>query len=1036
MRDDDEKRPPLPQLGSTPSAPPEKPDLKRRILESKQRILSGIGGKYTGEETSRWLTHLEENPTSAEEPIADGGLVDNSMLSMPALMDLLFDHLERYSFELNKVSNDPDMRISVERPSSWHEKVEYMKKTRFMRGHLATRLWTFFVWAEELEADGYFIPTEFLVGFQPSDDYVPYIKIKRHPTRSEDIVWAIDGKVLPSHEIPKLARRLITQMVRIANGEAAPDEKFHHSTTENVVEEEVVVDRSFESFLEGQNELSHDAGPPKESRSAKLKRLMTEAAQQEEADRANAQSLARANIGVTDRPARLAARAEAAGGNGSVDTSTNLPQTAPGQTRPFAAFTAPGNAALPPAPGAMSNSPPGAAATPPAPGMPPAPGTFGASPGSMGTPPGALAGSPGSMGVPPGSMGLPTPPGATAAPPSLPTPPAAFGAPPGGAPAPSGGFQAPPNMPSFPTPPAPSQSNTNPPGVLQPPPGFLSGPPGGFGSSIPFGSAPAPGGFNSSSTTTGDNQTVSSSQIQSVSSANNQAISSQQNPAYGTSTGEHEASGAMRSPGALFGAPQERSAVNSALLPEESGMYASIPETTEAEKEPPSPWASLSLAAAKQQQPAPEGTEIKPAISDVTRKSQTNLPSLKTLEAEAAAAAQAAAAAALEPQLPHPSPFAPPPTDDEEPDFLHSEAAAETMETLQHDPFKPAVQLSSPNYDDLDFEEDIEVSSGEEPPMPPEPESVAEASPEPEYEMERPQSAEPQMEAVSGTYAPVGADIQSSPTSNESAQQADSFEETGETEQFSNASPDFETAGAQDLQAPPAPPTFETPSAPVLEAPAAPVDAPPPAPAAPRGLAGLVRKSILHDAAPPSPREENRAPAVQVDFGMENEPEPQEEPTTLPDVHGKRPTLQSLLSPTHPEPPHTPSEPTVAAAAPVPPAAPVPAAPIPPPPAPMQPPPPPPASMPVPAPAPAAALSSTNPADIARLVEDAQRHTLGNLSGMINELERAMKTLQEAGVEAMQSGNFESVQLVMENTKRLKATKDRLSELLVEISNV
>jgi hypothetical protein len=218
-----------------------------------------------------------------------------------------------------------------------------------------------------------------------------------------------------------------------------------------------------------------------------------------------------------------------------------------------------------------------------------------------------------------------------------------------------------------------------------------------------------------------------------------------------------------------------------------------------------------------------------------------------------------------------------------------------------------------------------------------------------------------------------------------------------------------------DEQTPPQPQT-----APTLE----PAAGPAPAetqPAAPRGLAGLVRKSILHDAAPPSPREENRSPAVQFDFGMENEPEPQEAPTTLPDAQGKRPTLQSLLKPTHPDPVHSPTEPAGATGALAAPASAAPPSPPPPPP---------------PAPAPAAAASSADPSDIARLVEDAQRHTLGNLSGIINELERAMKTLQEAGVEAMQSGNFESVQLVMENTKRLKTTKDRLAQLIDEISNV
>jgi alpha-galactosidase/6-phospho-beta-glucosidase family protein len=90
----------------------------------------------------------------------------------------------------------------------------------------------------------------------------------------------------------------------------------------------------------------------------------------------------------------------------------------------------------------------------------------------------------------------------------------------------------------------------------------------------------------------------------------------------------------------------------------------------------------------------------------------------------------------------------------------------------------------------------------------------------------------------------------------------------------------------------------------------------------------------------------------------------------------------------------------------------------------------------MPSAAPAVSLSSADASDIAKLVEDAQRHTLGNLSGIINELDRAMKTLQEAGVEAMQSGNFESVQLVMENTKRLKTTRDRLTQLLDEISSV
>jgi hypothetical protein len=897
MREDDEKRPPLPQLGSTP-APTEKPDLKRRILESKQRILSGMKGRYTGEETSRWLTSIEENSSNAEETISVGSLVDESRLSMPALLDLLFDHLQRYSFELNKVAADPDMKINCERPTSWQEKVEYFNKIRYMRGHLSTRYWSFIVWADETKADGYLLPTDFLVGFAPNNDFAPYITISRLSGGGDDIVWGIEKKVLSSSEVPKLARRLITHLVKVCTGESSSDEKFSFSTTETVVQPQVVPDRSYEFELEGQNEFQSDGGPA-ESRSQRLRRLMDDSARQEEADKA-------ANIGFAKRPATVAERppfdsgtfSAPGNGRGTTSSTSNPLPSVQGQTPTFQGFVPPGQTALPTPPGAL--------------GQPISPGSMG-QPGGLPTPPGALAQPPGSPLTPPSGFGMP-------------------GAPPG--------LQAPTMQPP-----------AGPPTVLQPPGGLSLGPPPGFGDGAPpsalmggaaFGGLSSernpvvpPGALSSERNpvvppgmlSSERNPVVPPGALSSernpvvppgmLSSERNPVVppgllSSERNPVLPPApaaaaqptpgpTDTSESTGALRSPGALFAAPvnPERGRINSALLPEESGMYQAVSSGERSgEPELTSPWANLKNDGSD----SPEARVSKPSLSDVTRPA--------AVDAAAAEAAAPPVRPSTPPPLPTPSapqappsPFAPPPP----------------APVFAAPPAPPPTPVAAP-LPETEPEVEAELEA---PAEPEEPEAPSEPEAEKAYEYD---AQEP---------APVVADVAPEPPS---------------------------------------------PAAPVE------VSTQPPAPAEPpKGLAGLVRKAILHDSAPPSPRKEGRA--VQVDFGSPEDDEPAAAPAQAPVANvGRHPTLQSLLKP-HDEPP---ADPPV----------------------------------------------SSNPDDISKLVNDAQQNALGNLSNIISELDRAMKSLQEAGVEAMQSGNFESVQLVMENTKRLKATKDRLSHLLDEISGI
>lgn len=464
--DDDDNRP-VPQLGSL-TAPPERPDLKKRIMESKQKLLNNIKGKFTGEETGRWLDNIDQSPSRADEQMDAGSLIDESQLSMPAFIDMLFDHLQRYVFEYNKIPSNQDNILNVERPHGYQERAEYGSQSlrvKYMRGHLSSRTWSMLVDALDEEISLYIVPTEFLIGFEPTSDFEPYVAITKEMGMTS-VMWTINGKRLGVEELTRLARKLITHLVKVIKGEAQSTEKFSFSPNENrFVEEPVSPDRSFEQIPEsdvGLHRAAKDTYAPSyapivalppmpaipevpampQTRSGMLKRLM-DVAQEEEQE---ARTLAMSGVRQLTSRAAIAAPAGVAQA-GSVKT---LPK------------------------------PPGALGAPAAPGMP-TPGAFGQGgngpPGgfSMPTPPGAV----GSVGVP-GSGGTPT----------FPSPPGGLGGTPLGGPAQTPGAPSAPSPPSFPMPPgafgAPqSQQQTLPPNSGQTAP---SAPPitapGGFGAAL------------------------------------------------------------------------------------------------------------------------------------------------------------------------------------------------------------------------------------------------------------------------------------------------------------------------------------------------------------------------------------------------------------------------------------------------------------------------------------------------------------------------------------------------------------------------
>ncbi|HEY9787765.1 MAG TPA: hypothetical protein V6D17_20420 [Candidatus Obscuribacterales bacterium] len=197
-------------------------------LGLKEKILKGLDKSFTGEETRRWLSVLEDNK-GVEETIAPGQHAGSLDLTMPALVDQLFDNLQRYTFEFNKTGIADELKVHCERPKGLHEYSDFTRyrgKVLLTQGHISTRAWALVIQGVDGEVFVFVIPADFIIGFRPGQtEFHPYLTI----TRSEDqrgASWSIEERALANDSVPKLARRLFGHLIRVVKGEASEGEKF------------------------------------------------------------------------------------------------------------------------------------------------------------------------------------------------------------------------------------------------------------------------------------------------------------------------------------------------------------------------------------------------------------------------------------------------------------------------------------------------------------------------------------------------------------------------------------------------------------------------------------------------------------------------------------------------------------------------------------------------------------------------------------------------------------------------------------------
>ncbi len=220
--------------------------------ELNDRILSSIKNNFSGEETKRWMTAIQDDKlTGAEEAISQGVKENALSTSMSTVMDKLFDNFKRYSFDFNRTQDNRDFEVTCERPASMRMTAEYMehgKPIKFCLGHLSTKSYALVIQGEEIRVRAFVLPVEYLVGFKPHQtEFSPYLDMKLMASRSmSESNWSIDGQTVALTSLPALSRRLFTQLIKVSKGESNYDDKFVFNPQEHEIPKPQNVDRSFE----------------------------------------------------------------------------------------------------------------------------------------------------------------------------------------------------------------------------------------------------------------------------------------------------------------------------------------------------------------------------------------------------------------------------------------------------------------------------------------------------------------------------------------------------------------------------------------------------------------------------------------------------------------------------------------------------------------------------------------------------------------------------------------------------------------------
>ncbi len=220
------------------------------LMGDASETLLNIKQRGDDSETGSWLSSLV---TDALEIAAHGDseqpVTDEDVDVMVRWVAAIFNEFELYKIEFNKKAAGTDLIVAAS-PLNLEN---LTASNHHFEGHLSTRHWSLVFDASTRKLDVYLIPAELVLAFTTNrideTEYQPFITFapRRH---SGEYYWSVDKQLITFDMLPKLAKELFGDLIKVASGNVSEEEFFKNAAVESGAAPHSTApptDRSYES---------------------------------------------------------------------------------------------------------------------------------------------------------------------------------------------------------------------------------------------------------------------------------------------------------------------------------------------------------------------------------------------------------------------------------------------------------------------------------------------------------------------------------------------------------------------------------------------------------------------------------------------------------------------------------------------------------------------------------------------------------------------------------------------------------------------
>ena len=213
-------------------------EQKKKNADAFNDMILGNLKSRSGKDTTKWLNNLSNDDdddggvgaVAAPEAKAQQAQPAYSMAAAQQhikWVDKLFDLLQQYESEFNRVAPSPELTVTTERPVVTPDLMSRMRgnDTLHFHGRLYTRYWTLIIVGNLYYLEGFIVPSDHYIGFEANHaKYTQFFEVNAN--WNGELSWDCDSTMINQGLLPAFAKQLFGQIIKVAKGEASDEERF------------------------------------------------------------------------------------------------------------------------------------------------------------------------------------------------------------------------------------------------------------------------------------------------------------------------------------------------------------------------------------------------------------------------------------------------------------------------------------------------------------------------------------------------------------------------------------------------------------------------------------------------------------------------------------------------------------------------------------------------------------------------------------------------------------------------------------------